>query len=104
VSRAAAERAQERVRVVVRETFAMVSELSGAGFAQRHIEDIATRVAMKLAGQAIDLDEDSRMLLRHLRDDVGEAEKRALRGGEYPDAQLAAAQLELLDRLIGDRP
>jgi hypothetical protein len=42
----------DRVRAVVREAFARVSDLSGAEFAQRHIEDIATRVAAQLTAPA----------------------------------------------------
>ena len=39
----------DRVREVVASAFAEVTELSGAKFAHRHIEDIATRVAAQLA-------------------------------------------------------
>lgn len=41
----------DAVRAVVREVFARVTSLSGATFAQRTIEDIATRVAQKLTGR-----------------------------------------------------
>lgn len=39
----------KRIQQVVRDTFATVANLSGAEFAQRHIEDIATRVSAELA-------------------------------------------------------
>jgi hypothetical protein len=50
--RAAQTASVEQVREVVREAFARVSDLSGAEFAQRHIEDIATRVAAQMTAPA----------------------------------------------------
>jgi hypothetical protein len=49
---------EDLVCAAVREAFATVSRLSGTEFAQRHIEDIATRIARSLVATPDDSEVD----------------------------------------------
>jgi hypothetical protein len=44
-----AELLRQRLRQAIREAFAVVADRSGASFAQRYVEDIATRAAAMLS-------------------------------------------------------
>jgi hypothetical protein len=88
----------ERVRSVVREA---VSAVMGVSWGNDAIADI---VVEKLAAPAVGLDSTDRILLRHLRNDVRDAEAEAAKWHAISDQQLASAQGELLDRLLGAKP
>lgn len=97
----------DEVRAVVREVALPVLDDKTPWrmeFLEPVAEAIAAKVAEKLAGRAVGLSETERILLRHLRDDVHAAETKAHRSTEHADAELAAAQGALLDRLIATEP
>lgn len=91
----------ELVRDVVR---VLLNEPGAPVRLEAWCESVATRAAEQLATAVVGLSAEERTLLRHLRDDVSLAETKALRVGEFPDAQLAAAQGDLLDRLLESPP
>jgi hypothetical protein len=90
--RAAQAASAERVREVVREVFATVSERSGAEFAQRHIEDIATRVASQLAAPAPLMNDNDHATLAWLRQLLGSI--------AYRVAPERVAAIAMIDRLL----
>ncbi len=85
----------ERVRVVVREAFAAVTSLSGEDFAQRHVEDVATRTAVGLEGQSFtgEVAQRVRSVVQALLDSSVELDGRVRMSAGLATAAHAAEQL-----------
>lgn len=91
--RAARYASAERVRDVVRAACSIVSDRSGAGFAERHIEDIATRVAEKLAPPA-----SGTVLDANTRDVIMAIINFQSHAGKWVEAAALRTLLSIVDR------
>jgi hypothetical protein len=94
-----------QIRTVVRAAFATVLELSGEHFAQRHIEDIATRAAKQLTAAKTttvpgELAEHDRRTLTLGRDWARQEACSAKENCDDSDVAMLTAIADLLDRLL----